>query len=278
MPSPLLLEIREKINRAEQNITHLKQFLPGRELAENTGDVFTVERQPDGETHHIFVGPMGALALPLRLAVGDVIHDLRTSLDHLTYQLAVVNKFPLRKAERTPEQEIWFRRLNFMIHDRADRFDSRAGEVAKVIGKPPVAEMKRLQPYQALDKRGPMLWRLSELDNITKHRVIVAVDPQFRLAHVNIDVRSSEGHRTVTGSVAPPDKSSLKDRTQLFSFRVPVGQTNSPPKVDVHVKPIVEPVFADTDGLCDGANIFRVMRDSVSTVSTVIDDFDKAFF
>jgi hypothetical protein len=276
MPSISLVDIREKVNRAYRNIEDLDKFLPGRELAEIPDNLITIEPQSDGHTHDVFIEPLGILSLPLRFAVCDVIHGLRSALDHLAYQLAIRNNFPLRRADRTDMQEKWFRRLCFLIHDSEQRFKSRAGEVEKVIGKPPVAQMERLQKYKALDQRADVLWTLSELDNITKHRVIVAVDPRFMHAHVTIGTRTDSIKGVVT--ITNPSQSWLKDRTQLFRFRVDSQSTNQPPKVNVNVKPVIEPVFADTDGLCDGANIFNVMRESVSAVASVVDDFERSCF
>lgn len=68
----------------------------------------------------------------------------------------------------------------------------------------------------------------------------------------------------------------LKDPTKLVSFVI--DGIDRPPRLDVNVKSVVKIVFTDTDGLCDGDNVFVVMRDSVRVVTSVVDDFERLFF
>jgi hypothetical protein len=268
-----LTELRDKLHRADQHIEHLKQFLPSIGPSEIPGDLATVEPQGDGQSLDVFFKGIGPLSLDLRIAIGRVVHEYRTCLDHLTYQIALRNKFPATAAARTPKQSQLLRKLSFLIHDTPERFKSSAGNVKQIIGSFPVAEMEKLQPYKGADWRAPILWTLSELDNITKHRIIVAVDPRAKAADLTFKI----GDKSYTGVLSLDV--STKDRAKLFNFRLPptpLGQP--PPKVDMHIQTTNEIVFADTDGLCDGANIFDVMRKSSRAVTSVIDDFEKLFF
>lgn len=269
MASPALADIRTRIDRANKHIDDLKKFLPGRELAKITGDLATIKRQSDGKTYDIVVKVVDPPP-DLRIAIGEVIHALRASLDYLAYQLALRNGFPA--TGRTTGQLKALRKLSFLIHSDAARFSSAAGKVTPLIGKVPVAEMEKLQPYKGLNPRGAILWRLSELDNITKHRVLAAI--QQVLNHAKVTVRI--GEQDIVGTVVNPHRQALKDGAKLISFMIDAAE--QPPKVDVNVESVMEVVFTDTDGLCDGANVFQVMRDSVNLVTSIVDDFEKLFF
>src|SRR5690349_7692433 len=131
MSSPDLAEIRDTIDWANKKIEDLKGLLPNKELMSEAGDRAAVEPQADGETYDIVYGAAGP-STDFRLAIGDVIHRLRTALDHLAYRLALRNGFPSIGA-RTPANLKELRKLSFLIHDDAHRFDSAAGNVAKLI-------------------------------------------------------------------------------------------------------------------------------------------------
>lgn len=93
---------------------------------------------------------------------GDVIHSLRSSPDHLAYQLAVVG------SGTTPGRQVEFPIAK-------DRKTYEADKVRKVRGIRPeaVQAIDRLRPYRG---GNDTLWRLHELDNIDKHRCLFVVE------------------------------------------------------------------------------------------------------
>ena len=269
MPLPELADIRATIDRANKNIDDLKVFLPRRELTKETGDLAAIEMQADGKTYDIFIGAAPP-STDLRMAIGDVIHGLRTALDHLAYRLALKNGFPAI-GSRTPDDLKRLRKLSFLIHDDAQRFRSAAGNIEPLIGKPAVAEMEKLQVYVGTDPRAPILRRLSELDNITKHRTLAVLAQVLNRADIDVTI----GNQIIKGTVTGMAGATLTDRTKLASFVI--EGLNFQPQLGVNIASVLTMAFAETDGLCDGANVFHVMRDSVATVNSVVDDFEKLF-
>lgn len=152
MSAEELSDIRSAIDRANRNIDALKVFLPNRDLTAKTGDLATIETQPDGKTYDVVIG-VAEPSLDLRMAIGDVLHGLRTALDHLAYRLALRNGFPVA-GDRSRDQLKQLRKVSFLIYDDPQHFRSAAGKVSA-------------------------LWRLSELDNIAKHRTISAIAQQL---------------------------------------------------------------------------------------------------
>jgi hypothetical protein len=119
--------------------------------------------------------------------IGEIVHDLRSALDHLVWQLTIANghvppPFPLGTGDQ-------WRRTGFPITDSSSGFgalDRRGGITSKprsggINGLWGVrdrlrTEIQRLQPWCC--RKHPErtdLWKLQELWNIDKHRTVVAV-------------------------------------------------------------------------------------------------------
>lgn len=130
---------------------------------------------------------------PLRLCVivGDCLHNLRSCLDHLAWEMA---GRPLgRKAER----------IEFPIFD--DRADYPKAVRRKLAGVPDRAKViiERLQPYHAFDAAisfgPPLLSVLYHLSNFDKHRHIHIVGTLPRhlygtFEEMPLEQKFSEGH------------------------------------------------------------------------------------
>jgi hypothetical protein len=101
---------------------------------------------------------------------GEVIHDLRSALDHLAYQLAKVG---------TPSVEP-SRKVAFPIAKSAHSYEFIKPD--RVAGMRPdaVAFIDALQPYKG-GCNGDTLWRINELDNINKHKTHLTVAHDYLL-------------------------------------------------------------------------------------------------
>lgn len=104
---------------------------------------------------------------PCRLALiaGDVVHNLRSALDLLFWQLVEAN-------EVTPT-----RQDSFPIHDTAQKFE--AGGVPQVegrISKDAIDVLRAIKPYKG---GNDALWRLHRLDIADKHRTLYVVGSAF---------------------------------------------------------------------------------------------------
>lgn len=122
--------------------------------------------------------PHDESSFKIALLLGDFVCNLRSSLDHIAWQLALLTccgddlpsrdtSFPICEKDSV-ETQVRIARCTFGIPDEA------------------VAIMKSLQPYKAgKDYRSTHLWRLNTLWNIDKHRHIaphgVVTDWLFKL-------------------------------------------------------------------------------------------------
>jgi hypothetical protein len=158
-----LILVRVKIERAEKHLRDLETLL-GKfrnerlNVVGSKGDFKTGQ----GTNFHVDLPilPFEALA-----AAGDIVHNLRSSFDHLAYQLVIVGsgKEPTRRVE-------------FPI--AKDFATYEADKARKVDGMRDVAikHIDNLKPYKGGNQ---LLWRIHELDNIDKHRTLFTVDRDY---------------------------------------------------------------------------------------------------
>ena len=107
--------------------------------------------------------------------LGEIAHNLRSALDGVVYQLALLNtKTPARKTQfpiflvgRTERK----RSGNLIPH-----FEREGRGMIGDLGKEHQALIKRLQPYKSgREGRNSPLWHLYEINNADKHRLIQVV-------------------------------------------------------------------------------------------------------
>jgi hypothetical protein len=163
-----ILLIRAKVERAKKHFRDLEVELIS--FGKQHSYVLTGERNNDSGKingpyfqHRLPIIPVNILT-----AAGDVIHNLRSALDHLAYQLVAVGSpgsVPSRRAE-------------FPI--AKDFTTYKAETPRKVEGMTPeaVEAINRLKPYKGGNEA---LWRIHELNNIDKHRMLFAVGGDWLL-------------------------------------------------------------------------------------------------
>lgn len=102
---------------------------------------------------------------------GDIVHNLRSALDHLAQQLVAVG---MACAPIIPLTPIELRQIEFPIAETVEKYE--ADKARKIKGMLPEAieVIDRLKPYKG---GNDALWRIHELDNIDKHRAL------FTMAH-----------------------------------------------------------------------------------------------
>lgn len=103
---------------------------------------------------------------PLRWSVilGEFFYDLRSALDHLAYQLVPV-------ADRSDRTE-------FPVFWEPDKFHGRDKRKTKGMSDPALAVIESLQPFSEWPEHPQQttLWRIHDLCNIDKHRLLHLAD------------------------------------------------------------------------------------------------------
>ena len=113
----------------------------------------------------------------LGLLIGECVHQYRSALDHLAFQLLIANtkgRIPARVVKRS-EFPIFNSGPKFRgKRNRKGKLSSGSGR-AKIEGIDPRAQavIEWLQPYhRRKNPRALSLWQLQELANIDKHRLL----------------------------------------------------------------------------------------------------------
>jgi hypothetical protein len=167
-----LILVRIKIQRAKKHLADLESL-----IIESRGKHLhiIVAQSNTPLTGFAMAGPPPIQKTP-RIPVeiistaGDVVHSLRSALDHLAYQLAVAG---------TPGKEP-SRRVEFPIAKDAATYEAEKARKVEGIRPETVKVIDALQPYKG-GCHGDALWRIHELDNIDKHRAHFRVGYEYLL-------------------------------------------------------------------------------------------------
>jgi hypothetical protein len=165
------------------------------------------------------------------LQVGDIVHNLRSTLDNLTYALAV-------KHSGIPnDQDV--RKIQFPICTIHGAFHGKKGERQRrlsLLSPAAQAAIEKLQPYNTPMKpdQTHTLLVLNELANIDKHRRILLV--VGAAASTSVELR---GPGIPEGTSVIGYAGELQDHTEIGSWAF-VSPSSSArmvhPKVDMHAR------------------------------------------
>lgn len=149
--------VRLKIERAKQHIIELNTAI-------NTffeSGPYGVEPDPNPQTSDVFLRVTKATPVPLGfgLTVGDAIHNLRSALDHVAWQLVECGR-------GTPNDQ-----TSFPIGETRKKY-ALALKRGKIKGVALGAQKIccRVQPYQSGDET---LWNIHQLDIFDKHKLVI---------------------------------------------------------------------------------------------------------
>lgn len=131
--------------------------------------------------------------------IGDVIHNLRSALDHLACELVVANGQAVT------------RNTVFPISEDVHKFRAHALKALNGVSKIAYSTVERLKPY----KWGNLdLWQIHKLDIIDRHRMIVPVC----VAYENVTVTS-----VTIDAMSPDPIASSSFRLSPFGCQFPLG-------------------------------------------------------
>src|SRR5258708_2591931 len=154
-----IILIRVKIERAKK---HLRDLAGELLIAKNVKTTVVVGEDESGFRQGV---PDKFITLPrmpfdVVVLAGEIIHNLRSALDHLAWQL-------VETAGNVPSSDTMFPILLSL-----DGYES--SKIGKVKGMRPEAikAIDRLKPYKGGNDE---LWRIHELDIIDKHRTLFSV-------------------------------------------------------------------------------------------------------
>jgi hypothetical protein len=241
MPRPIE-HIRFKIERAIKHFgdleAEIKFFFDAVPYAVGT------KRNPDTRQLIYYMVRVRETPLAISMIVGDLLQNLRSTLDHLAYQLFLVGT-----GGGVPGDHIYF-----PIADDLARYE--ASKLRRVQGMRPeaITAIDTVKPYKGGNDN---LWQLHKLNNIDKHRFLITVGSAFKSVNLAPHIEKMMPHlpNIVVPDlyVQPADRLfPLKPGDELFvdapdaeviekiNFRFDVAFGE--PEADVNGAPLVEAV------------------------------------
>jgi hypothetical protein len=160
-----------KLERAKK---HLKDLETASERFFKT-DPYEVRIQDNPQTGKREHKVVRAADVPDELSIiaGDVIHNLRSALDHLIWQLVLVNGG--KPDEMKTEFPVWWSKANF---------ESGGPGNAKGVSKEALDILYALKPYKG---GNDSLWLLHKLDIVDKYRLVLAVAAAHQSVILDMD-------------------------------------------------------------------------------------------
>jgi hypothetical protein len=149
-----------KIDRARQHLDALDSEV--RMFIES--EPYEIRHEVNTETNEkvVVFHPTRSIPWPLPYILGDLVHNLRSSLDHAVYELTIRHcGAPVRGSE-------------FPVFDDRDKFQQYAPRKIRGLREITRTIIEQLQPYN-LRKEGTresILWWLHQLSIIDKHRTV----------------------------------------------------------------------------------------------------------
>lgn len=249
--------IIRKIQRADEHIRDLNARINA--LIE--GDAYRLASEPDTDPREHILKAFGPEPPPeFAIIAGEAIHQLRTSLDHLVWQLVVA-------AGGTPTH--WHA---FPICATRKGFESACERgVVKGISESAFARIESRQPYHTgQDTRRNFLEVLRVLNNHDKHRSMILVTAAAHQRDITIgSTGASEGEekRNITlVSISPPTgpKRPTEEGAELLRFTFEEPE----PDVELKGKPIVQIMFGEPEGIAEQpvSFILQQIRDRVASL------------
>lgn len=132
-----------------------------------------------------FVSKVADIPDSLALMLGDAIHNLRGTLDHLASAL-------VSAAGGTPDKY-----TSFPIFDTYDAYKNLSRDRLKGVGKYCFDVIDNIQPYKGA--WGSWAWQLHQLDVVNKHRLLLTVTTMAigRTMTMSEKARFETGHRAI---------------------------------------------------------------------------------
>lgn len=172
MPEPVWLEgPRLKIGRAREQIVELESAIQ----AHHDAGALELTAEPDDATDELVYRVRVRKELPMRITtiIGDAIHNARSALDLLICDLVRKNGHSVHKSNAFP------------IATTKGEFERAIPSRLRDVPAKAIALIRRLKPY---DGGNPTLWKLSAMDNLHKHEMLLPIAAGQAVTRLQISI------------------------------------------------------------------------------------------
>lgn len=229
--SPSLVGVRAKLDRAWEHIETLDAATA--EFFESKPYEVVGEFEPDVSEWVVSINPFTEPPPRVPVILGDVLHNLRSALDHLVCQLALLDTGETADCAKT----------QFPITSSEDNFMEKEPAGLRGLSDVHRAQIERHQPYHAGARmHDHVLMIVSSFNNVDKHAV---VHPLFGYYRGFADIPTVEGN--FDAGVIPSTalllsgERRVEGKTQIARVKLrPIGPN---PHVDVYGTLVFDPAF-----------------------------------
>lgn len=238
---------RSRLNRAIDNFSRSQLRLVKDYLKPDTGErIYQLEAPLEKPPVHV---------LPI---IGDALFNYRAALDHLMWALVIISG-------NRPSEKTQFP----IFKDQSAFYDRRGGRMLNGVNPLIKQVIECYQPYQDVYQHdGELLWELSRLNNIDKHRHLHVVTGQYE-GTFNRDESDLEAWRDIQGCLF------------LNIGRVEAGTILAaiPPQyAHIEFVPTFEFAFSETSEFAAGHRVRGTVVGIGVTVECILDQFERLFF
>lgn len=259
------VELREARAKVQRGVEHLSAFNAAH-TAFLESEPYRVVVQFEAEAGCYVARIRVREEPPLRLSaiIGDVVHNFRSALDLIAWQLALMKSKAATRANKTS--------ISFPITQAPTAF--KAHSAVCFFTSPAAAVLEGLQPYNAADSHDPrwFLGPLSVLSNADKHRALTAsfaaldfTDVAWRPSYLRFE-DDSEGFG-IEGLLRRGDRFEHGTRVAYLRFGAFRGDPRDF-KVDVTRQPTANVLFG-SDGF--GPNAMVGFMDAANAVFCAVE-------
>jgi hypothetical protein len=160
--------IAVKVERAQEHLASLSAEV--QLYLESKPYAVSAKRDPESRRLIYFVASVRPTPQRLSALLGDTIHNLRSALDHLVYQIVWVG------TGKSPSSHVYFP----IADDRTKYLEQRRRQL-KGAQPAAVATLDALNPYKGGNDE---LWQLHKLNNVDKHRVLITAGSAFQSVNI----------------------------------------------------------------------------------------------
>ena len=286
---PILQGAQLKIDRAHEKFNALKEAVkPFR-----TGEAYHHWREPyapfDGMPGHAVVRfwliPKQKIPVFLGVGIGEILHDLRSALDHIAYELSRAHceaiqaafdpdstQFPIFLADKGDPTSV-----NKMLRSGfSDKVKGQQGPRGLLQVDPKVrTHIQSLQPFATGEGMNSPLWQLQELNNWDKHRTIYTT--QVIKHGASVEVTAGDGIvGPIVGTNGPLQNQALIGGV-ILAPRDGLSFDNWANQVDVKLEFTTYVAFENPTP-CAGIPVDLVIERIGKRVGDILKGIDKAFF
>ena len=264
-----IVSAREKIKRASDHRDTINAALKPVLTAEPQTQHIAVDL--DSHRHRKLltwtIPKVDPLEPSLSLMIGDCIHNLRSALDHLVYQLAVLHGTSTKAADKT----------FFPICLTESDFNDRPKKFVKpYISGAAFAEIEKSQPYASYDVPAEAdIWILHKLDIIDKHRLLIVAGQQFAATDLSV---AFDGQEPFNSVISDPKWKRMEDGAEVIRLEMTSIGDFSQGEMNMKVGMARTVEFIDTGLRCDGMAVVPALDQLIGLVGAIVRDFGKQFF